>query len=215
MVGRRYAGLVKQIISGSIGLDDWEWGVDLWSDDPLWFKKLIYEMRFDEVSANYADFGDFYVGRVTSACYSPRMEKNIGLAMMPIEFKLNGETVIGLSLTYLVFVLPFTIWTLRGFVEGVQIYHEGDTVSVVTPHFLRPMRLTMSELCALELGLTMLRRERTPEEHRAIDGALERLRGAIVRLPPDDAGDAVTATAPVPPGRLEHLRAIRDAQRFR
>jgi peroxiredoxin len=62
MVGRRYAGNVKQIITGSIGFDDWEWGVDLFADDPLVFKKLIYEMRFDEVSAVYALFGTFYVG---------------------------------------------------------------------------------------------------------------------------------------------------------
>ncbi|MEO8597988.1 MAG: hydrogen peroxide-dependent heme synthase [Candidatus Solibacter sp.] len=61
-VGRRYAGEVKQIISGSIGLDDWEWGVDLFSEDPAVFKRLIYEMRFDEVSAVYALFGSFYVG---------------------------------------------------------------------------------------------------------------------------------------------------------
>jgi hydrogen peroxide-dependent heme synthase len=58
-IGRRYAGKVKQIISGSIGFDDWEWGVDLFADDPLIFKKLIYEMRFDEVSAVYAQFGTF------------------------------------------------------------------------------------------------------------------------------------------------------------
>ena len=62
LVGRRYAGEVKQIISGSIGFDDWEWGVTLFADDPLVFKKLIYEMRFDEVSAVYALFGHFYVG---------------------------------------------------------------------------------------------------------------------------------------------------------
>ena len=62
LIGRRYAGEVKQIISGSIGFDDWEWGVDLFADDPLVFKKLIYEMRFDEVSAVYALFGQFYVG---------------------------------------------------------------------------------------------------------------------------------------------------------
>ena len=62
MVGRRYAGKVQQIITGSIGFDDWEWGVDLFSDDPLIFKKLIYEMRFDEVSAVYAQFGQFFVG---------------------------------------------------------------------------------------------------------------------------------------------------------
>src|SRR6266550_4354431 len=62
LVGRRYAGEVKQIITGSIGFDDWEWGVDLFADHPLVFKKLIYEMRFDEVSAVYALFGHFYVG---------------------------------------------------------------------------------------------------------------------------------------------------------
>jgi chlorite dismutase len=62
LIGRRYAGQVKQIISGSIGFDDWEWGVDLFADDPLVFKKLIYEMRFDEVSAVYALFGSFFVG---------------------------------------------------------------------------------------------------------------------------------------------------------
>jgi hydrogen peroxide-dependent heme synthase len=61
-IGRRYAESVRQIISGSIGFDDWEWGVDLFADDPLVFKKLIYEMRFDEASAVYAAFGAFYVG---------------------------------------------------------------------------------------------------------------------------------------------------------
>ena len=62
LIGRRYAGDVRQIITGSIGFDDWEWGVDLFAEDPLVFKKLIYEMRFDEVSAVYALFGAFYVG---------------------------------------------------------------------------------------------------------------------------------------------------------
>ena len=62
MIGRRYAGQVTQVISGSIGFDDWEWGVDLFADDPLVFKKLVYEMRFDESSARYAEFGPFYFG---------------------------------------------------------------------------------------------------------------------------------------------------------
>ena len=62
MIGRRYAEQVKQIISGSIGMDDWEWGVDLFAEDPVVFKKLIYEMRFDEVSAVYALFGQFFIG---------------------------------------------------------------------------------------------------------------------------------------------------------
>ncbi|HTV15140.1 MAG TPA: hydrogen peroxide-dependent heme synthase [Acidobacteriaceae bacterium] len=62
LIGRRFAGTVRQIISGSIGLDDWEWGVDLFADDPGVFKRLIYEMRFDEASALYGLFGAFYVG---------------------------------------------------------------------------------------------------------------------------------------------------------
>jgi len=62
VIGRQYAGRVTQVISGSIGYDDWEWGVDLFAQDPLVFKKLIYEMRFDEASAKFAEFGPFYVG---------------------------------------------------------------------------------------------------------------------------------------------------------
>ncbi|WP_019005548.1 hydrogen peroxide-dependent heme synthase [Cohnella laeviribosi] len=62
MIGRSYAGKVKQIISGSVGFDDWEWGVTLFADDALQFKKLVYEMRFDEVSARFGEFGPFYVG---------------------------------------------------------------------------------------------------------------------------------------------------------
>ena len=62
VIGRKYGGQVTQIISGSIGFDDWEWGVDLFADDPLVFKKLVYEMRFDEASALYGQFGPFYVG---------------------------------------------------------------------------------------------------------------------------------------------------------
>jgi len=61
-IGRSFHGLVTQVISGSIGFDDWEWGVDLYADDPLVFKKLVYEMRFDEASALYAEFGEFYTG---------------------------------------------------------------------------------------------------------------------------------------------------------
>lgn len=64
MIGRQYAGLVKQIITGSVGFDDYEWGVTLFSDDVLQFKKLVYEMRFDEVSARYGEFGTFFVGNI-------------------------------------------------------------------------------------------------------------------------------------------------------
>jgi len=60
-IGRKYAGLVKQVISGSIGFDDWEWGVDLFADNALLFKQLVYEMRFDEASAVYGLFGAFYL----------------------------------------------------------------------------------------------------------------------------------------------------------
>jgi chlorite dismutase len=73
VIGRHYAGAVTQIISGSIGFDDWEWGVDLFADDPLVFKKLIYEMRFDEASAWYAEFGAFYVGLQFAPAELPRL----------------------------------------------------------------------------------------------------------------------------------------------
>ena len=62
LIGRRYGDCVKQIITGSIGMDDWEWGVSLFGEDPVAFKKLIYEMRFDELSAVYALFGQFFIG---------------------------------------------------------------------------------------------------------------------------------------------------------
>ena len=77
LIGRKYGGLVKQVISGSIGLDDWEWGVDLFADDPLPFKRLIYEMRFDAASAVYALFGPFYVGlRVKAQSFEAFMARD-------------------------------------------------------------------------------------------------------------------------------------------
>lgn len=60
--GRKYHGRVTQMITGSTGLDDWEWGVTLFANDPLDIKKLVYEMRFDEVSAKYGEFGAFQIG---------------------------------------------------------------------------------------------------------------------------------------------------------
>lgn len=64
LIGRSYAGKVKQIISGSVGFDDHEWGVTLFANDVLQFKKIVYEMRFDEVSARYGEFGEFLVGNL-------------------------------------------------------------------------------------------------------------------------------------------------------
>jgi len=66
-IGRQYAGRVSQVISGSIGLDDWEWGVTLFAGDPLEFKNVVTELRYDEVSTRYAEFGSFFVGRRTTA----------------------------------------------------------------------------------------------------------------------------------------------------
>ncbi len=72
-IGRKYAGAVNQIISGSIGYDDWEWGVDLFADEPVVFKKLVYEMRFDEASAWYGEFGPFYTGLQFAAEELPKL----------------------------------------------------------------------------------------------------------------------------------------------
>jgi chlorite dismutase len=63
-VGRTYAGRVLQLITGSTGIDDWEWGVTLLADDVVALKEIVYEMRFDPVSARYADFGPFFTGLV-------------------------------------------------------------------------------------------------------------------------------------------------------
>jgi chlorite dismutase len=71
-IGRGYAGRVNQIISGAIGFDDWEWGVDLFADDPLVFKELIYELRFDEATVWYGEFGPFYVGLQFSPSELPK-----------------------------------------------------------------------------------------------------------------------------------------------
>lgn len=61
-VGRQYAGKILQLITGCTGLDDWEWGVTLLAHDTFYVKEIVYKMRFDEVSAQYADFGEFYIG---------------------------------------------------------------------------------------------------------------------------------------------------------
>ncbi|MFQ5913303.1 MAG: hydrogen peroxide-dependent heme synthase [Nitrospinota bacterium] len=73
MIGRKYTGRVTQVITGSIGFDDWEWGVYLFARDPLVFKKLIHEMRFDEASALYAEFGPFCIGLRFSPEELPRL----------------------------------------------------------------------------------------------------------------------------------------------
>ena len=62
ITGRKFHGRVSQLVTGSIGLDDWEWGVSLFADDPYHFKKILYEMRYDEASARFGEFGPFYVG---------------------------------------------------------------------------------------------------------------------------------------------------------
>jgi peroxiredoxin len=70
-IGRSFHGQVTQVISGSIGFDDWEWGVDLYADHPLVFKKLVYAMRFDEASARFGEFGRFWTGMQFSVAQLP------------------------------------------------------------------------------------------------------------------------------------------------
>ncbi|MBX6331558.1 MAG: WYL domain-containing protein [Gemmatimonadaceae bacterium] len=96
-----------------------------------------------------------------------------------------------------------------GFVEGVQIYLDGDTVEVITNEFLRPMRLTMAELCALELGLAVLRSMRPPDEHGPIDRARARLRKVITQLPADAREDALRHAELASAGNVAHLATVR------
>lgn len=102
-----------------------------------------------------------------------------------------------------------------GFVEGLQIFLEADTISIVPNHFLRPMRLTKGELCALELGLAMLSSERPIEEHRAIGTARYRLESVIAKLPEEEIASDLRYATLSAAGDLEHLRRLREAFRQR
>lgn len=64
--GMKFAGKVKQLITVGVGLDDWEWGVTLWATNPLHLKQIVYDMRFDEASAKYAEFGPFYTSYIAT-----------------------------------------------------------------------------------------------------------------------------------------------------
>jgi proteasome accessory factor C len=102
-----------------------------------------------------------------------------------------------------------------GFVPNVSVYYTGDRVSLNTTPFRRPMRLTSSELGALELGLAMLRTERPPDERKAVNAALERLRKAMVSIPAD-AVVAEKREASMPsPGDPSTLATIREAMSAR
>ncbi|MGN6547808.1 MAG: hydrogen peroxide-dependent heme synthase [Aureliella sp.] len=65
--GMSFAGRVTQVVTASVGLDDWEWGVTLWARNPQYLKEIVYRMRFDEASAKYGQFGPFYVGYLKTA----------------------------------------------------------------------------------------------------------------------------------------------------
>ena len=65
--GMRFGGRVTQLITVSVGLDDWEWGVTLWASNPEFLKDIVYKMRFDEASAKYAEFGPFYTSYISTA----------------------------------------------------------------------------------------------------------------------------------------------------
>jgi proteasome accessory factor C len=101
--------------------------------------------------------------------------------------------------------------TPGGFVEGVSIFVEDDKVCVNASQFLRPMRLTMPELCALELGLSLIRRERTPAEQGPIDRALKRLREAITNVPSNDRHEGTRYADLDTVGSAEYLSVLRSA----
>ncbi|HEX6535266.1 MAG TPA: WYL domain-containing protein [Gemmatimonadaceae bacterium] len=102
-----------------------------------------------------------------------------------------------------------------GFVEGVQIYLEPSVVSVFSSHFQRPMRLTMPELCALELGLAIARASRASDEHAVIDRALARLREAITALPANERHEELRHAELAFAGSAAHLAIIRRSLRDR
>ena len=103
-----------------------------------------------------------------------------------------------------------------GFVdEGVALFIEQERVSLTSPHFRRPMRLTTAELRALELGLAMLRCERPPDERAAVDRAGDRIRTIVTKLPPDGVAAELRHAELASPGSVEHLAVLRQAVRAR
>jgi len=102
---------------------------------------------------------------------------------------------------------------VAGFLDSVRIELGDKTVSMITSEFHRPMRLTIHELCALELGLTMLRLERTPADHAAIDRARGRLERTITALPSNDGRNDVRHGSLAAAGDAAHLVALREAVR--
>jgi predicted DNA-binding transcriptional regulator YafY len=102
-----------------------------------------------------------------------------------------------------------------GFVAGVSIFVEDDKVSVSASHFHRPMRLLMSELCALELGLMLLRRQRTPAEQAPIERALQRLRETIAVVPSNERYEGTRYAELAGAGSADHLATLRSAVRER
>jgi chlorite dismutase len=65
--GIKFMGRVTQLITVGCGLEDWEWGVTLWARNPEYLTNIVYDMRFDEASARYAEFGPFYTSYVCTA----------------------------------------------------------------------------------------------------------------------------------------------------
>jgi proteasome accessory factor C len=102
-----------------------------------------------------------------------------------------------------------------GFVEGLQIFIDTSTISMVPNHFLRPMRLTRSELCALELGLTILSHERPIDERSSAWSARFSLERVIAKLPDEDIATDLRYASLAVTGDLEHLRRLREAYRQR
>lgn len=101
-----------------------------------------------------------------------------------------------------------------GFVEDVQIFINPSTVAVLTNHLRRPMRLTMAELCALELGLALLRSERLPDDVGPIDRALARLRRVITQLPANERHEKLRH-ADLGASGAGRLATVREALRSR
>ncbi len=102
-----------------------------------------------------------------------------------------------------------------GFVESVQVYVDPDTVSTHSHHFRRPMRLTVNELCALELGLAVLRVQRPPDEHAVLAAARHRLQAVIAKLPGDAIPDALYHVSLGEVGSTVHLDVVRHGVRTR
>jgi chlorite dismutase len=149
-IGRDYGGRVTQMITGSIGLDDWEWGVTLWAEDLADVKDLLYEMRFDPSTSQFAEFGKFYVGRRIEPADLPAVMAGAAVTLALVSVAVDEPVTEWLALTL--------GWTFTGGADGASAVLGVIAGSMITiAGVVFSMTLIALSLASSQLGPRLLR----------------------------------------------------------